>query len=228
MSRPATGSDARAVSAAALAATVIIALQLAGKATRDALFLSTFGVAALPAIVIASAVVSGVLAVLLARVMARTKPGRLVPRLYALSAALLLAEWALVNTARAATAILVYLHITALGAILVSGFWAMVNERFDPRTARRTIGHITAGGSIGGLIGGLLPERVGAALPLSAMLPVLALLQLIASVLVIGVEQGAPVRRRRPRREGACHSRKIPAGERPRAAGGTGRAPGET
>jgi HEAT repeat protein len=192
MSRPGSGSDARAASAAALAATVIIALQLAGKATRDALFLSTFGVAALPAIVIASAVISGVLAVLLARVMARTQPGRLVPRLYALSAALLLAEWALVNTARAATAILVYLHITALGAILVSGFWAMVNERFDPRTARQTISRITAGGSIGGLVGGLLPERVGAALPLSAMLPVLALLQLIASVLVIGVEQGAP------------------------------------
>src|SRR5919112_2163851 len=116
MSRPGSGSDARAASAAALAATVIIALQLAGKATRDALFLSTFGVAALPAIVIASAVISGVLAVLLARVMARTQPGLLVPRLYALSAALLLAEWALVNTARAATAILVYLHITALGA----------------------------------------------------------------------------------------------------------------
>jgi ATP:ADP antiporter, AAA family len=192
MSRPASGSDARAASAAALAATVIIALQLAGKATRDALFLSTFGVAALPAIVIASAILSGVLAVLLARVMARNQPGRLVPRLYALSAALLLAEWALVNTARAATAILVYLHITALGAILVSGFWAMVNERFDPRTARQAIGRITAGGSIGGLIGGILPERVGAALPLSAMLPVLALLQLIASVLVIGVEQGAP------------------------------------
>ena len=192
MSRPASGSDARAASAAALAATVIIALQLAGKATRDALFLSTFGVAALPTMVIVSAAISGILAVLLARVMARTQPGRLVPRLYALSAALLLAEWALVNTARAATAVLVYLHITALGAILVSGFWAMVNERFDPLTARRTIGRITAGGSIGGLVGGILPERVGAALPLSAMLPVLALLQLIASVLVIGVEQGAP------------------------------------
>jgi len=192
MSRPDTGSDARAASAAALAATVIITLQLAGKATRDALFLSTFGVSTLPAIVIAAAVLSAILAVLLARVMARTRPARLVPRLYALSAGLLLAEWALVVTAPRPAAVLVYLHITALGAILVSGFWAMVTERFDPRTARRSIGRITAGGSIGGLLGGLLPDRIGAALSLSAMLPVLALLQLLASGLVLSVDRGAP------------------------------------
>jgi AAA family ATP:ADP antiporter len=188
-----SGADARAASAAAVAATVIITFQLAGKATRDALFLSTFGVAALPAIVITAAILSAVLAVLLARIMARNRPGRLVPRLFALSALLLLAEWALVGPARRPAAVLVYLHFTALGAILVSGFWAMVNERFDPRTARRTIGQITAGGSIGGLLGGVLPERVGAALPLTAMLPILALLHLLASGLVLGVEHGAPL-----------------------------------
>ena len=188
----ASGPDARAASAAALAATVIITLQLAGKATRDALFLSTFGVASLPPIVIVAAILSAVLAVIVARIMAQSRPGRLVPRLYALSALLLMTEWALVGPARRAAAVLVYLHLTALGAILVSGFWAMVNERFDPRTARRTIGQITAGGSIGGLLGGVLPERVGAALPLTAMLPILAVLQLLASGLVMEVERGAP------------------------------------
>ncbi len=86
--------------------------------------------------------------------------------------------------------VLLYLHFTALGALLVSGFWAIVNERFDPRTARRTIGHITAGGSVGGLLGGLLPERVGAMLSLLAMLPVLAALHLLAAALVVGVDQG--------------------------------------
>jgi AAA family ATP:ADP antiporter len=93
---------------------------------------------------------------------------------------------------RQAAAILVYLHLTGLGALLVSGFWAMVNERFDPSTARRTIGQITAGGSLGGLLGGILPERVGAVLPLTAMLPILAGLQLLAAGLVLGVEHGAP------------------------------------
>ena len=188
---PSSGPDARSAAAAAAAATVIITLQLAGKATRDALFLSTFGVAALPAIVILSAVLSAVLAVILARVMAQTRPAGLVPRLFALSAVLTLVEWALAGSALRATAVLVYLHFTALGAILVSGFWAVVTERFDPRTAKRTVAQITAGGSLGGLLGGILPERVGAALSLTAMLPILAVLSLLASGLVLGVEYGS-------------------------------------
>ena len=185
-------ADARAAAAATAAATVIITFQLAGKATRDALFLSTFGVAALPSIVIVAAVLSGVLAIALARVMGRTGPGRLVPRLIGLSAVLLLAEWALSAQARRPAAVLVYLHLTAFGAILVSGFWAIVNERFDPRTARRAVGQIAAGGSIGGLLGGVLPERVGAALSVTAMLPILAALHLLAAALVVMVERGAP------------------------------------
>ena len=188
-----TGSraDTRAASAAAAAATVIITLQLASKATRDALFLSTFGVAALPAVVIAAAILSVILTIMLARIMARSRPAALVPRLFVLSGLLLLGEWALVGPARRPAALLVYLHFSALGAILISGFWAIINERFDPRSARRTIGRITAGGSLGGLLGGLLPERVGSTLPLTTMLPILALLTLIASGLVLAVEHGA-------------------------------------
>ncbi|HET6837662.1 MAG TPA: hypothetical protein VFH24_06430 [Gemmatimonadales bacterium] len=192
MSPPGPAADARAAWAAVAAATVIITLQLAGKATRDALFLSTFGVAALPPVVIIAAILSGFLAVVLARMMAQSRPARLVPRLFALSAVFLAVEWMIVGPARREVAVLVYLHLTAIGAILVSGFWAMVNERFDPRTARKAIGRITAGGSIGGLLGGLLPERVGSALPLTAMLPILALLQLLAAGLVLGVDHGGP------------------------------------
>lgn len=199
------GADARAVAAATAAATIIIAFQIAGKATRDALFLSTFGIAALPSMVIAAALLSALLSVALARLMAQSRPGRLVPRLFTLSALLLLAEWGLAVQARRPTAILVYLHFTALGAILVSGFWAMVNERFDPRSARHAIGRITAGGSLGGLLGGVLPEGIGSALPLTAMLPVLAGLHLVGAGLVLGVQHGAP--------------RMVPAEESPEEAG---------
>ena len=184
-------ADGPAVAAATAAGTVMITFQIAGKATRDALFLSSFGVDALPGMVIAAAVVSAVVSVVLARIMSRNRPSRLVPRLFALSAVLLLAEWALSAQARQPAAVILYLHFTALGALLVSGFWAIVTERFDPRTARRTIGHITAGGSIGGLLGGILPERVGATLSLTAMLPVLAGLHVLSALLVLGVDYGA-------------------------------------
>jgi ATP:ADP antiporter, AAA family len=187
-------ADGRAAAAAAAAGTVMITFQIAGKATRDALFLSTFGVAALPPMVIAAAVLSALVTVALARVMARSGPGHLVPRLFGLSALLLLAEWALIIQGRRPATVLVYLHFTGLGAVLVSGFWAIVNERFDPRTARRTVGWITAGGSLGSLIGGLLPDRVGASLSLTAMLPILAGLHFLAAALVLGVEQGAASR----------------------------------
>lgn len=185
-------ADSRAALAAAAAGTVMITFQIAGKATRDALFLSTFGVAALPPMVIAAAGLSALVSVALARVMVRIRPAQLVPRLFALSALLLLAEWALAVQGRRPAAVLVYLHFTGLGAVLVSGFWATVNERFDPRTTRRTIGWITAGGSLGGLLGGLLPDRVGADLSLTAMLPILAALHLLAALLVLGVEYGHP------------------------------------
>lgn len=187
-------TDSRAALAATAAGTVMIAFQIAGKATRDALFLSTFGVAALPPMVIAAAVLSALVSVALARIMVRTRPAQLVPRLFALSAVLLLAEWALALQGRRPAAVLVYLHFTGLGAVLVSGFWATVNERFDPRTTRRTIGWITAGGSLGGLLGGVLPDRVGADLSLTAMLPILAALHLLAALLVLGVEYGHPPR----------------------------------
>jgi AAA family ATP:ADP antiporter len=196
-----SGPDSRAAASAVAAVTLIITFQLAGRATRDALFLSTFGVAALPPMVIVAAVLSGILSVLLARVMARSQPARLVPRLIGLSAVLSLAEWALALEARRPAAVLVYLHFTALGAILVSGFWAMVNERFDPRTARRTVGHITAGGSLGGLLGGLLPQLIGRSFSVLAMLPILAGLQLAAAVLVQGVEYGAAPSPVRPRHQ---------------------------
>ena len=185
-------ADGPAVVAAAAAGTVMITFQIAGKATRDALFLSSFGVAALPGMVIAAAVVSAVLSIVLARIMGRSRPSRLVPRLFGLSALLLLAEWVLALQARRPAAAILYLHFTGLGALLVSGFWAIVNERFDPQTARRTISHITAGGSLGGLLGGLLPERVGATLSLTAMLPILAGLHLLSALLVLGVDRRAP------------------------------------
>lgn len=167
------------------AAGLTVAFQLAGKATRDALFLSTFGIAALPRMLMIAAVVSAALTIGLTRVMARTGPGRLVPRLFALSGVLLLLEWALAGPARAATAVVFYLHFGGLGALLVSGLWALVNERFDPRTARGAIGRITTGASLGGLLGGILPERVGATLSLPAMLPILAVLHLLAGFLAL-------------------------------------------
>jgi hypothetical protein len=188
-----TPSDRSAAIQATLASAAMVAFQLAGKATRDALYLSTFGVGTLPRMVIAAAILSALLSFGLSRVLVRLGPGRLVPHLFGLSALLLLLEWGLASTAKPVVAVLFYLHFSALGALLISGFWAMVTDRFDPRAARGTIGRITAGASVGGLIGGILPERVGATLPLTAMLPALAALHFLSAGLVLGVRPAASI-----------------------------------
>lgn len=174
--------------AAAFGAGLMIAFQTAAKATRDALFLSSFDVSLLPRMVVLSALVSMMAALAASRWMTRFGPARLIPVAFGVSAALLLVEFALVDTYRGPIAVVLYLHYGALGAVLISGFWSVVNERWDPRTAKRYVGRIAAGGTIGGLAGGLLAERVGALLAsVVAMLPILAALHIACAFLVVAM-----------------------------------------
>ena len=174
----------RAAVTAAVTAAAMIGYQVAAKATRDALFLSSFDFSALPIMMIASAVLSIALAGLTSRIMARLGPARVIPVGFLVSAAFLLVEWALSGPYRRVAAVAVYLHYGALGALLISGFYSFLNERFEPREAKRELGRITAAGTIGGLLGGLLSERVGGMLSVTAMLPILAAIHLACAYLV--------------------------------------------
>ncbi len=168
--------DARAANIAVLTATVIIAHQVAGKATRDGLFLSYFDVTELPRVVVISALLSmlGVLA--MSRLLAGLGPSRLVPGVFALSALMFVGEWLLFNVMPNATAAILYLHMSIFGALLISGFWSVLNERFDPHSAKRTIARVAAAATLGGVLGGVLAERTTDLLGIRAMLVVLGLL----------------------------------------------------
>jgi len=184
----------RVATAAAVAAAAMIAQQVAGKATRDAVFLSVFDVALLPPMVLAAAVVSIVVAVVTARHMARSGPGRLVPIGFAASAAAFLVEWALVDIAPGGVAIALYLHMATGAGVLISGFWSLVNERFDPHTAKQKVNRIAGGATAGGLLGGLLAERVAALAGAHVVFPVLAGLHLFCAwrVLTLRTEDPQP------------------------------------
>jgi len=190
--RPARDPAAVAVGAAVATSAGLIAFQMAGKATRDALFLSTFDVQSLPAMVMASSLVALALAFAAARVLPRVTPARLLPVVLAASGALLLLEWALLGTLPRAAVVLLYLHYGGLGALLISAFWSLVSERFDPRSAKRHVGRIAAGGTVGGVVGGGLAAGVAAWLSVPAMLPLLAGLQLACAALVTLVHTPAP------------------------------------
>ena len=133
---------------------------VAGKAARDALFLAQVDITSLPAMVIATSIFSIALVAVNAKGVSRLSPARFVPWAFAVSAVLLVLEWVLTFSAPKLAAVLVYLHISGLGPILGSGFWLVATERFDPRTAKKKFGQIAGGGTFGGLLGGLLAERV--------------------------------------------------------------------
>ena len=169
------------MSTAIICAAAVTAQFVGGKAARDALFLDQLDITALPAMVIATSIFSIALVAINAKGVSRLSPTRFVPWAFAVSAALLMAEWMLTFVAPALAAVVVYLHVSGLGPILGSGFWLVATERFDPRTAKRKFGKIAGAGTAGGLLGGLLAERVAVVSGISTMLPVLAVVNLICA-----------------------------------------------
>lgn len=177
-------SDRQAVAAATFAALLLIAHQVAARAVRDALFLSAFQVRALPMVMAGAAVVALAGAQALSLALARRSPSRVVPATAALSAVLLASWWALGLFFPRAAAVGVYLHVAAFGGALVSGFWSLVNERFDPYTARKVMGRIGTGATAGGVVGGVLAWLASRSLPLpTTVLGLVALNALGAAVL---------------------------------------------
>jgi ATP/ADP translocase len=212
---PATTSGHRsAVVAAMLAAGALIAQQVAGRATRDALFLSTFHVSSLPLVMIAAAVVSALAVLGFSAALSRRSPAQVVPIAIAAGSVLLLAEWGLSLTQPRLAAIAVYLHMAAFGATVVSGFWSLMNERFDPHTARRVMGDITLGASLGGVAGGMLTWAASGLVPVPTMLAVMAAFNVVCLLALARLGLGAETAR------GATGERRPPRGEAPGALSG--------
>ena len=168
-------SDA-AVTAAMLVAAAMIANHVGGLATRDALFFSNFDITALPVMLIGASLFSIATVVFFSRAMPRLSPQRLVPWGFGISGVLLLAEWGMISVSPRIAAVAFYLHLAVVGAFLISGFWSVINERFDPRTAKKRISRIAGAATVGGLVGGIVAERVAVSLSVSTMLPLLALM----------------------------------------------------
>jgi len=177
-------STRRTVIAAMAGAGAVTAQYVSGKAVRDALFLTSHDITALPTMLLATSVCSILLVVGNARAARRIRPAVWVPASFVASGLIFLVEWALRAGAPLGTAVAVYLHISAAGPVLASGFWLIASERFDPYTAKKRFGHIAAAGTLGGLLSALATERVAAGFGVPAMLLVLAVLQFVSAWLV--------------------------------------------
>lgn len=171
-------------------ASILVAHQIAGKAARDGLFLSRFTPSDLPKIVALAAVVSILLGLGFARLLSRFRPKAVVPAAMLLSGVMHTLEYWLLDVERGWVVTVVYLHIVGLGAILLSGFWSLSSEVFDPREAKKRFGRIAGAGTAGGVAGGLLAERAVAWFGSDELLLLLAALHVLGSVAawVLGTE----------------------------------------
>ncbi|MFT5355550.1 MAG: hypothetical protein ACI9KE_002769 [Polyangiales bacterium] len=168
-SRKRERSSSSVVAITTVVAVVMIAQQIASKAVRDGFFLSEFEVTAVPIAAAAGAAVSFCAAIVLGRMMTSFSPSVAVPIIFATSAIAFFVEAAWVEQSPRVIAAAMYLHLSAFGGAVVSGFWSVINERFDPYAARRVMGRIAGGATAGGMIGGALTWAF-ADLPTSTLL----------------------------------------------------------
>lgn len=190
MAEPRARSEQQASLVAAMAtALLMIVQQIGAKTTRDTFFLSYHPAAELPMVMIGAALLSLLSALGFSWVLQRLGPTRAVPIAYGLHATLFAGEWWFAVDQPFVTSIIVYLHMGALGPVVISGFWSLVNEQFDPHTAKRVVSRIAAAAALGGVIGGVAAERVIATFTLTTMLPVLALVTLVGGFLATRVKR---------------------------------------
>jgi hypothetical protein len=212
---PRTSSSDRArLVAALLCAATVTGQFVAGKALRDTLFLTSLDVTSLPAMLVATSAVSLVLVALNGRMASRIVPAVLVPASFLLSSVLFLVEWSLRPAAPTASAVILYLHISAGGPLLASGFWLIASERFDPHSAKHRFGQLAGAGTLGGLLSAVVAERAAAWFGAPAMLPVLALLQFTSGILVRRLALGSTAAHHRPQAS-AQGAAATPASRRP-------------
>ena len=186
------------VPCASVTALVMLAQLVAGRATREALFLANFSADDLPYAMGAAGVLSVAGSIPAARALARFGPGRVVPIFFALSASLFTLEWLWAARAPEWVAAILYLHLAAASTLLISGFWAVLNERFDPHSARASLARVASFATAGGMLGGLISERVGVLFGLDTTLIVMAGMHAFCASLVALIGRAEPITTQSP------------------------------
>jgi ATP:ADP antiporter, AAA family len=150
---------------------LMLAHQVASKAARDALFLSQFDISYFPRMVVVGSAISIVGGLLNSRILQILTPARMVPWTLLFSGTLHLVEWGFRSGPyRPAMIVVMYIHVVGLGAIVLSSFWSLLNEQFDPRSGKKYFGRIAGTGTLGGIFGGVAAERFATLLPPTSIL----------------------------------------------------------
>ena len=83
----------------------------------------------------------------------RLPPKSVIPVALTVLATLLVIFWGLFRTAQSWASVGLYFFASILGLLLISQFWTLANDIYDPRQAKRLFGFIGGGASLGGMTG---------------------------------------------------------------------------
>jgi hypothetical protein len=165
------------------------------KAVRDTLFLSAFPVELLPYFFIGTGLLSGLAVAAYTRLLASFTPQRVVPSLAGVSAVMLGLLWLGERHAGAWVVAILYAWTSVSNSLLISGYWTVYNESFDPRTARKLFGIVGMATTIGGVVGGVGSHSLLRVLAPESLLLSLAGVEMLAALAVLRLAASAPPRR---------------------------------
>jgi ATP:ADP antiporter, AAA family len=176
-----------AVLLATFSGVIMIAQLIVGKAARDTVFLSSYPTTALPAAMVATAAATVPVVLGGSRLITRFGPQRFMPVFLLGNAVAFVFEWMMLPVAPQTIAATLYLHVGLFGGLSMSGFWSVVNERFDPHAAKKAVARIGSGLAFGGLFGGLLAGQIAAWFGVRSMLLTLASMNLLIAFAMMGL-----------------------------------------
>jgi len=134
----------------------MIAQVIAGRAVRDTLFLTEYAAVYLPRVMLAAAALSLLAAMSVGRLMPHWGPRATALALAIVNGVVFVLEAALIDVAPRTIAVITYVHVSVLGALVVSAFSSVINERFDPLYAKTVVARAGTGAAFGGVLGGVV------------------------------------------------------------------------
>jgi hypothetical protein len=174
----------------AAAALMMIGHLQGGKTVRDALFLSHFDVTDLPKMMIATAICAALGIVIFSRLLGRFGPARITPPLCIMSGLLSVGQWISITISPQIVTIVLYLHISVIDSLLISGFFSIINERYDPYSAKKVFSRMAIFTALGGLLGAGAASVVAKTFNIGAVIAMLAILHVLTGLALFQVTAG--------------------------------------
>ena len=149
-------------------------------------FIKNLGADNLPYVLLAAGVLIGIIMAGYSKVVAMLPRKWVIPIVQVGIAGLLLLFWFLFQTKAEWVSVGFYFLGLIMGILLISQFWTLANEVYDPRQAKRVFGFIGGGSSLGGAMGSwILTSMVSITGPTNLLLVSASILLFCAFIVVL-------------------------------------------